>query len=198
MYLIVPKQIAQMDKITRIEFLFLLNFFIRLMINTPAIPEMIMDKTVGSNNKVAITNMAKESKATNIKGGSPSRYIAKIKALYTKAKPNSCCITDKIAGIIIMAPAIRCDFNLEKSVSGFEINLASINAVNILHNSAGCKLNPPAMGIQLLDPLISFPKTKVASINNSPKTYKTFDSAVNTLLSMSKIKTAMKAQNIAK
>ena len=170
MYLMVPKQIIQMDKMTRIEFLFLLNLFIRFKIINPAITEMIMDKTVGSNNKVAITNMAKDSKATNITGGSPSLYMAKIKALYTKAKPNSCCITDKIAGSIIMAPAIRCDFNLEKSVSGFEINLANIKAVNILHNSAGCKLNPPAMGIQLFDPLISFPKTKVASISNIPKT----------------------------
>ena len=159
-----------MDKMTSIEFLFLLNFFIRLMINTPAIPEMIIDKTVGSNNKVAMTNMAKDSKTTNITGGRPSRYMAKIKVLYTKANPSSCCITDKIAGSIIIDPAIRCDFNLEKSVSGFEINLAHINAVNILHNSAGCKLNPPAMGIQLFDPLISFPKTKVASINNIPKT----------------------------
>ena len=166
----VPKQITQMDKITRIEFLFLLNFFIRFKIINPAITEMIIDNTVGSNNKVAITNMAKESKTTNITGGSPSRYIAKIKALYTKAKPSSCCITDKIAGSIIMAPAIKCDFNLEKSVSGFEINLANINAVNILHTSAGCKLKPPAMGIQLFDPLISFPKTKVASIRNIPKT----------------------------
>ena len=77
----VPKQITQMDKITRIEFLFLLNFFIRFKIINPAITEMIIDNTVGSNNKVAITNMAKESKTTNIKGGSPSRYIAKIKAL---------------------------------------------------------------------------------------------------------------------
>ena len=194
----VPKQITQMDKMTRIEFLFLLNLFIRFKIINPAITEMIMDKTVGSSNKVAITNMAKDNKATNITGGSPSRYIAKIKALYTKAKPSSCCITDKIAGSIIMAPAIKCDFNLEKSVSGFEINLANINAVNILHNSAGCKLKPPAMGIQLLDPLISFPKTKVASINKIPKTYITFDSAVNTLLSMSKIKMAINAQNIAK
>ena len=166
----VPKQITQMDKITRIEFLFLLNFFIRFKIITPAITEIIMDKMVGSNNKVAITNMAKESKTTNMIGGSPSRYIAKIKALYTNAKPSSCCITDNIAGRIIMAPAIMCDFNLEKSVSGFEINLANINAVNILHTSAGCKLKPPAMGIQLFDPLISFPKTKVASIRNIPKT----------------------------
>ena len=198
MYLMVPKQIAQMDIITNIEFLFLLNFFIRLMINSPAITEMIMDKTVGSNNRVAITKMAKESKTTKITGGSPSRYMAKINALYTKAKPSSCCITDKIAGSIIMAPAIKCDFNLEKSVSGFEINFANINAVNILHNSAGCKLKPPAIGIQLLDPLISFPKTKVASINNMPKAYKILESAVNTLLSMSKIKMAMKAQKIAK
>ena len=194
----VPKQITQMDKITRIVFLFLLNLFIKFKIINPAITEMIMDKTVGSSNKVAITNMAKDSKATNIKGGSPSRYIAKIKALYTKAKPSSCCITDKIAGSIIMAPAIRCDFNLEKSVSGLEINLANIKAVNILHTSAGCKLKPPAMGIQLFDPLISFPKTKVASINKIPKTYITLDSAVNTLLSMSKIKMAINAQNIAK
>ena len=194
----VPKQITQMDKITRIVFLFLLNLFIKFKIINPAITEMIIDKTVGSSNKVAITNMAKESKTTNITGGSPSRYIAKIKALYTNAKPSSCCITDKIAGSTIMAPAIRCDFNLEKSVSGFEINLAKINAVNILHNSAGCKLKPPAMGIQLLDPLISFPKTKVASISKIPKTYKTLESAVNTLLSMSRIKMAMKAQNMAK
>ena len=129
-----------------------------------------MDKTVGSNNRVAITRMANDNNATKITGGSPSRYIAKINALYTKAKPSSCCITDNIAGSIIIAPAIRCDFNLEKSVSGFEINLANINAVNILHTSAGCKLKPPAMGIQLFDPLISFPKTKVASIRNIPKT----------------------------
>ena len=54
------------------------------------------------------------------------------------------------------------------------------------------------MGIQLLDPLISFPKTKVASISKIPKTYKTLESAVNTLLSMSRIKMAMKAQNMAK
>lgn len=198
MYLMVPKQIAHMEMINKIEFLFFFNFFIRRMIINPAITEMIMDKRVGSNNKVAITNMAKESKTTNITGGRPSRYMAKIKAVYTKAKPNSCCITDKIAGSVIKAPAIRCDFNLEKSVSGFEINLANINAVNILHNSAGCKLKPPAIGIQLLDPLISLPKTKVASINNIPKTYKILDSAVNTLLSMSKIKIAMKVQNIAK
>ena len=170
MYLMVPKQIAQMDIMTSIDFLFLLNFLIRLIINNPAITEMIIDNTVGSNNKVAITKMANDNNATKIIGGSPSRYMANINALYTNAKPSSCCITDKIAGSIIMAPAIKCDFNLEKSVSGFEINLANINAVNILHTSAGCKLKPPAMGIQLFDPLISFPKTKVASIRNIPKT----------------------------
>ena len=198
MYLIVPKQIAQIDIMTNIEFLFRLNFLIRLIINNPAMTEIIIDSMVGSNNKVAITKMANDSNTTKIIGGSPSLYMANIKALYTNAKPSSCCITDNIAGSIIIAPAIRCDFNLEKSVSGFEINLAKINAVNILHNSAGCKLNPPAMGIQLLEPLISLPKTKVASINNIPRTYKTLESAVNTLLSISKIKMAVNAQNMAK
>ena len=77
------------------------------MINRPAITEIMIDKTVGSNNRVAITKMAKESKTTNMIGGSPSRYIAKIKALYTNAQPSSCCITDKIAGRIIITPAIK-------------------------------------------------------------------------------------------
>ena len=198
MYLMVPKQIAQMDKITKIEFLFLLNFLIRFIINKPAITEMIMDSKLGSNNKVAITKIANESNITNIIGGRPSRYMAKINALYTKANPSSCCMTERIAGRMIIAPAIRCDFNLVKLVSGFEINFANIKAVNILHNSAGCKLNPPAIGIQLLDPLISFPTTKVANINNIPPAYNKLASAVNTLLSMSKIKMAMNAQNIAK
>ena len=45
-----------------------------------------------------------------------------------------------------------------------------MRAVKILHNSAGCKLKPPAMGIQLLEPLIFLPKTKVAIINKIPST----------------------------
>ena len=81
MYLMVPKQIAQMDIMTSIDFLFLLNFLIRLIINNPAITEMIIDNTVGSNNKVAITKMANDNNATKIIGGSPSRYMANINAL---------------------------------------------------------------------------------------------------------------------
>ena len=81
MYLIVPKQIAQIDIMTNIEFLFRLNFLIRLIINNPAITEIIIDSMVGSNNKVAITKMANDNNATKITGGSPSRYIAKINAL---------------------------------------------------------------------------------------------------------------------
>ena len=105
---------------------------------------------------------------------------------------------DSIAGMAIMAPAIKWDFNLVKSVSGLEINLAKASAVKILHNSAGCKLNPPAMGIQLLDPLISFPITKVANINRRPLANKIFAKAVKTLLSTNKIKMATKEQKIKK
>ena len=70
-----------MDIIINIEFLFLLNFLIRFKIINPAITEIIMDKTVGSNNRVAITSMANDNNATKITGGSPSRYIVKINAL---------------------------------------------------------------------------------------------------------------------
>ena len=171
---------------------------IRFKINNPAITVMMIESSVGSNKSVAITKIANESKKTKISGGSPSRYIAKMKALYTNANPSSCCMTESMAGSIIMIPAIKCDFNLEKSVSGFEINLAKINAVNILHNSAGCKLKPPAIGIQLFEPLIFLPNTKVASINRIPSTYKILAKAVKTLLSISKIKMAISAQNNAK
>ena len=67
----------------------------------------MMASTLGSNNKVAITNIAKESKTTKITGGKPSRYMAKINALYTKAKPISCCMIDKTAGNAMAAPAIK-------------------------------------------------------------------------------------------
>lgn len=130
------------------------------MIKIPATTVIKVDKILGSTSKVPITKMAKESKMISMMGGRPSRYIAKINALYTKANPSSCCITDKIAGTSIMTPAIKWDLNFEKSVSGFAINFAKIKAVNILQSSAGCKLNPPAIGIQLLDPLISFPKKR--------------------------------------
>ena len=183
---------------TNMAFLFRLNFLIRFKINNPAIAVMMIESREGSNKSVAITKIANESKKTKMSGGSPSRYIAKMKALYTKAKPSSCCMTESIAGSIIIIPAIKCDFNLEKSVSDFEINLAKINAVNILHNSAGCKLNPPAMGIQLLEPLIFLPRTNVANINKMPSTYNILAKAVKTLLSMSKIKMAISAQNNAK
>jgi hypothetical protein len=66
---------------------------------------------------------------------------------------------DNIAGSAIIPAASRCDFNFVKSVSGFEMNLAKNKAVNILHSSAGCKLKPPAMGIQLFEPFTFFPKT---------------------------------------
>ena len=105
---------------------------------------------------------------------------------------------ESIAGNAIMAPAIKWDLSFVKSVSGLEINLANASAVKILHNSAGCKLNPPAMGIQLFDPLISFPITKVANINRSPLANKILANAVNTLLSTNKIKIATKEQKIKK
>jgi hypothetical protein len=50
------------------------------------------------------------------------------------------------------------------------VNFARNKAVKILHNSAGCKLKPPAMGIQLLDPFIFLPNTKVASMSRMPAT----------------------------
>ena len=139
-------------------------------INKPAITVKAIANTVGSNNKVAITKMAKESNTTKITGGSPSRYIAKINALYTSANPISCCRMDKTAGSAMAAPAIKCDFKFLKSVSGLDINFARNKAVKILHNSAGCKLKPPAMGIQLLDPFIFLPSTKVASMSRMPAT----------------------------
>ena len=52
-----------------------------LIINNPATAVKIIARVVGSNNKVAITNMANESKITSITGGNPSRYMANIKAL---------------------------------------------------------------------------------------------------------------------
>ena len=164
----------------------------------PAMIVKIVDKIVGGSNKVATTNKANEINTIRIMGGNPSRYIANINELYTKAKPSSCCIIDNIAGKAIKSPAIACDFSFEKSVSGLEINFANANAVNILHNSAGCKLKPPAIGIQLFDPLISFPITNVASINNIPLANKILASAVKTLLSMSKIKMPMNVQKIEK
>ena len=54
------------------------------------------------------------------------------------------------------------------------------------------------MGIQLLDPLISFPITKVANINKRPLANKIFAKAVKTLLSTNKIKMATKEQKIKK
>ena len=105
---------------------------------------------------------------------------------------------DSIAGNAIIPPAIKWDLSFVKSVSGLEINLAKASAVKILHNSAGCKLNPPAIGIQLFYPLISFPITKVANINKRPPANNMFASAVKTLLSTNKIKTATKEQKIKK
>ena len=93
---------------------------------------------------------------------------------------------------------MRCDFSFVKSVSGFEINLANASAVNILHNSAACKLKPPAMGIQLFEPLISFPITKVANIKSIPPAKRILAKAVNTLLSIRSIKTPTKEQKIKK
>ena len=184
--------------IAMIVFLFLLNLLIKEAIAIPAIPVSIIANTCGSNSSVAMTKTANDNNTINITGGKPSRYIANIKALYTKANPSSCCNMERIAGSVIIAPAIKCDFSLLKSVSGFEINFAKINAVKILHNSAGCKLNPPAIGIQLLEPLIFFPNTKVANISKIPAAYKILAKAVNTLLSMSKIKIPINAQKIAK
>ena len=77
-----------------------------LAINRPARAVKIMARVVGSNNKVAITRIANESRITSITGGSPSRYMAKIKELYTKARPNSCCMMDKTAGRAIIIPAM--------------------------------------------------------------------------------------------
>ena len=57
---------------------------------SPAITDKMIANSVGSTNKVAITSIAKDNKIISINGGRPSLYIAKINALYTKAKPNSC------------------------------------------------------------------------------------------------------------
>ena len=187
-----------MPSITNIFVLLRLKRLIILNMIRALITVMMIDKTDGSTNKVAITKIAKENATIKNRGGNPSRYIANINELYTKAKPSSCCIIDNIAGKAIKSPAIACDFSFEKSVSGLEINFANANAVNILHNSAGCKLKPPAIGIQLFDPLISFPITNVASINNIPLANKILASAVKTLLSMSKIKMPMNVQKIEK
>ena len=192
------KQIAQIPSIKNIFDLLRLNLLIIVKIITPAIAVKIMANKKGSTNSVATTSNEKVKTIIKIMGGNPSRYIAKINALYTNANPISCCIMERIAGNDIMAAAIRCDFNLLKSVSGFEINFANTKAVNILHSSAGCKLNPPAIGIQLFDPLIFLPNTKVASINTIPPAYKILASAVNTLLSINKINIPIKLQKMAK
>ena len=48
---------------------------------SPAITDKIIDKRVGSNNKVAMTKMAKDNKTISIIGGKPSLYIANTYAL---------------------------------------------------------------------------------------------------------------------
>ena len=57
---------------------------------SPAITDKMIAKSVGSINKVAMTSIANDNKTMSINGGKPSLYIANMKALYTKAKPNSC------------------------------------------------------------------------------------------------------------
>ena len=54
------------------------------------------------------------------------------------------------------------------------------------------------MGIQLLDPLISFPIKKVANINRRPLANKILANAVKTLLSVNKINSPTKEQKIKK
>jgi hypothetical protein len=50
-------------------------------INNPAITVKIIASKVGSSNKVVITKIAKESSTTRMRGGRPSRYMAKINEL---------------------------------------------------------------------------------------------------------------------
>ena len=66
-----------------------------------------------------------------------------------------------------MAAAIICDLGFLKSVSGIDKYFDNASAVNILHSSTGCRFIKPS-GIQLLEPLISLPTTKVASTNTIP------------------------------
>ena len=65
----------------KILFLLRLNLLIMFAIKSPATAVKIMARVVGSNNKVAITSIANERSITSITGGSPSRYMANIKAL---------------------------------------------------------------------------------------------------------------------
>ena len=97
---------AQIERITKIVFRLRLNLLIKSKMSSPAMAVMIVDKIVGSTSNVAMTKIANDKRATNIAGGKPSPYIAKIKALYTKAKPSSCCMMHSTAGKPIIIPAI--------------------------------------------------------------------------------------------
>ena len=86
---------------------------------------------------------------------------------YTNANPVSPCNTEKAAGVKAIIAAINCDLDFMKLVSGIERYFDNASAVKILHNSTGCRFIKPS-GIQLLEPFISLPTTKVAMINTIP------------------------------
>src|SRR5574343_2065607 len=157
-----------------------------------------INRVLGSMIKEAITNAPKDDLMIRICAGKPSRYMAIRNDVYTSARPNSCCKIDKTAGAIVMAPPINWYFSLLKSISCLDKNFAKASAVNILQSSAGCKLNPPPRGIQLLEPLIFLPMTKVATISNKPNTYMRLAKAVKSLLSVKMINVAISTQNPAK
>ena len=142
---------------------------------------------LGSTVSDAITKTPNAMAIIRICAGIPSRYIGIRNAVYTSASPNSCCKIDKAAGSKTIAVASNCDLVFLKTVSGRERYLANARAAKILQSSAGCKLNPPPKGIQLFEPLMFLPITKVASISKIPKAYNKLAKAVNSLLSVNRI-----------
>src|SRR5689334_19679856 len=85
-----------------------------------------------------------------------------------------------------MPAAIRCELVLLKSVSTRDRYLANARHTNTLHNSAGCKLNPPSLMIDSV-PLILVWKGNTNSNSRMPNAYQILAVAVKNLLSVSRI-----------
>jgi hypothetical protein len=139
--------------------------------------------------------MPNEMPIAKYTGGKPSLYIGNRNAKYTNARPVSFCRIENNIGKKQIKAATSCDFDLVKSKSALDRYFANANDVNILQVSTGCRFIKPR-GIQLLDPFTVFPKTKVININAIPIAYNNIGVAVNNLLSVSKINTAITMQAI--
>ena len=123
----------------------------------------------------------------------PSRYMTRIKELYTKADPVSFCKMIRAAGINNRIP------NCSKLENRMILNpcrlmtLATAKAVANLANSAGCIRIPPNSN-QERAPFTSRPKTSTAANRQIIKPYMTKEKAVKNLLSVNKIKKPIKKE----